>query len=81
MWVCDLSSPKGYSSYRRYRVEQLKCLMAESGFFMRETEDVRSFSLKRKVVMGRDTTKICEIMMEGKLLFTEYNSARIRDAQ
>lgn len=41
-----------------------------------------SFNLKRrKVVVGRDMTKTYEVMVEGKLLFTEYNSARIRDTQ
>jgi len=49
---------------------------------MREIERVGSFSLKRrKVVVGRDMTKNYKIVVEGKLLFTEYNSTRIRDAQ
>lgn len=42
---------------------------------------MRSFSLKRRKVVGRDMTKIYKVMVEGKLLFTEYNSARIRDTQ
>lgn len=49
---------------------------------MREIEKVGSFSLKRrKVLVGRNATKTYKIMVEGKLLFTEYNSTRIRDAQ
>lgn len=39
VWISDLSSQKGYSSYGEYGVEQLNCLTAQNRFFMRERED------------------------------------------